>query len=105
MVRLGGLVAVVAVVAAGVSYGVAPWLRRDTTPTVTLGPIAQPGQPDGPQTAAQRASDSVARVVTGPIASPGADPPPAVAGGACACFDYLAVVVTAVARVDTAASV
>src|SRR5258708_484559 len=105
MVRLGGLVAVVAVVAAGVSYGVATWLRRDTTPTVTRGPIAQPGQPDGPQTAAQRAADSVVRVVTGPIASPGAGPTPAVAGGTGAVVDSRGFVLTAETLVAGAASI
>jgi putative serine protease PepD len=56
---------VAAAVAAAVSYAVVNLQRRDTTPTVARGPLTQVGQGDGPQTAAQRAADSVVGIATG----------------------------------------
>jgi S1-C subfamily serine protease len=105
IVRLVGLVALVVVVAAGVSYGVNVLTRRDTTPTVSRGPIAQPGQADGPQTAAQRAADSVVRILTGGAASPSPAPSPAPPAGTGAIVDSRGFVLTAETLVAGAASI
>jgi len=99
---------VVVVVAAGVSYAVTTLLRRDTTPTVSRGPIAQPGQADGPQTAAQRAADSVVRILTGAVSSPTAGPSPSPvssAGGTGTVVDARGFVLTAETLVAGAASI
>lgn len=106
ILRLVGLLGLAVVVAAGVSYAVTALLRRDTTPTVSRGPIAQPGQPDGPQTAAQRATDSVVRILTGPASSPSAGPSPAAAaGGTGTVVDARGFVLTAETLVAGAASI
>ncbi len=108
ILRLLGLVGLVVVVAAGVSYGVSVLMRRDTTPTVSRGPIAQPGQADGPQTAAQRAADSVVRILTGPIGTPTAGPSPSptsTAGGTGTVVDARGFVLTAETLVAGAASI
>jgi S1-C subfamily serine protease len=55
-----------AAVAGGVSYAMVNLQRRDTSTTVVRGTLAQPGQASGPQTAAQRATDSVVRIAAGP---------------------------------------
>ena len=108
ILRLLGLVGLVVVVAAGVSYGVSVLMRRDTTPTVSRGPIAQPGQADGPQTAAQRAADSVVRILTGPIGTPTAGPSPSptsTASGTGTVVDARGFVLTAETLVAGAASI
>ncbi len=104
--RLAGLLALVIVVAAGVSYALSTLLRRDSTPTVSRGPIAQPGQADGPQAAAQRAADSVVRILTGPTSSPSTGPSPAAAGaGTGTVVDARGFVLTAETLVAGAASI
>jgi S1-C subfamily serine protease len=75
-----GILLLAAGVAAAVSYGVVTLQRRDTTQTVARGPLTQPGQADGPQTAASRAVDSVVRVGSEPAAVPSAAPTPTAAG-------------------------
>jgi S1-C subfamily serine protease len=61
----------VAVVAAGVSYAMVTLQRRDNTTTVARGPLPQA---DGPQSAAQRAADSVVRIESGVQPTPSASP-------------------------------
>jgi S1-C subfamily serine protease len=65
-----GILLLAAAVAAAVSYAVVNLQRRDTTSTVTRGPLPQVGQAEGPQTAAQRAADSVVWIETGAAPTP-----------------------------------
>jgi len=66
-----GILLLAAAVAAAVSYAVVNLQRRNTTSTVVRGPLPQVGQADGPQTAAQRAADSVVRIATGTASAGG----------------------------------
>jgi S1-C subfamily serine protease len=101
------VIAVSALVAAAVSFGVVYLLRQNAVQPVVRGPLPQVGQADGPQTAAQRAADSVVRVETGPApsASPGQSPAPAATGGSGAIVDNRGYILTATSVVGGAAAV
>jgi S1-C subfamily serine protease len=104
--RALGVIVVAALVSAVVSFAVVNLLRQSAVQPVVRGPLPQVGQADGPQTAAQRAVDSVVRVETGPAptATPG-EAPPTPSGGSGAIVDGRGYVLTATSVVGGAATV
>jgi S1-C subfamily serine protease len=100
------VVLVATLVATVVSYAVVNLLRQSAVQPVVRGPLPQVGQVDGPQTAAQRAADSVVRVETGPAPSPTpGQAVPAPVGGSGAIVDGRGYILTATSVVGGAASV
>jgi S1-C subfamily serine protease len=107
--RALGVILVAALVAAAVSLGAVYLLRQNVVQPVVRGPLPQVGQADGPQTAAQRAADSVVRVetasaTTATSATPSPSPP-APGGGSGAIVDSRGYILTATSVVGGAAAV
>jgi S1-C subfamily serine protease len=104
------VIVVAALVAAAVSLGAVYLLRQNVVQPVVRGPLPQVGQADGPQTAAQRAADSVVRVETTPAttATPSPSPsptPPTAYGRSGAIVDGRGYILTATSVVGGAAAV
>jgi putative serine protease PepD len=103
--RALGVIVVAALVATVVSFGVVMLLRQNAVQPVVRGPLPQVGQADGPQTAAQRAADSVVRIETGPAPASPSPSPSAPSGGSGAVVDSRGYILTATNVVGGAAAV
>ena len=94
LLRIGGIVLVAAIVAAGVST--LYYLTRPANGTqVGRGPLAQVGTQEGPQNAASKAAGSLVRIETGPVPSAAPSPGTASAGGTGVIVDSRGYVLTA----------